>query len=1003
MNGLFPAVVASLAGTVILIAAFIYLYTSFRERYLAYWIAGWSVYALRFIFELIALRTGTTPFLTAMFQAVALISGVLLLMGAYWLTGGRPPRWWLWITGVGLLWSIIMSFVGAPFFLIVLFSFLVMGGMHIWTGALILRSRFIQSLGKTVAGVTFIIWGVHKLNFPFLRTVESFAPWGYLIAALLSLVVAISFFSAFFQHAVHTARKAEEELRASDNNYRMLAENIIDVIWRFDLRTMRFTYVSPSIIKLRGITPEEAMRRDLTDSLDDETASQLDHILTMRVEKFNAGDMSQKVKTDRIRQKTSGGQWIDVEITTNLIADDFGRAAEIIGVSRDISTRVRVERELSESEERYRSLFKNNHSVMLLVDPNTGAIVDANPAACGYYGYDFDRLTAMKIMDIDALKPKQPVQGKDKDSSEIRNHFLSRHRLANGHIRDVEVFSGPVTFQGRQLIYSIVHDITDRLKAEDELKLRAFEMETIARVSNTLRSAETEENISRVAVDEILAVIESDSGAMAVYVPEERIFTITYARGTFANPSSPKVFSYNGYLARAVENGEQIVVRHPSQSAQANSAILQSVSSGCGVIFTPVRGTQDVNSVIIVTFPLEKPLGRTRIDLLKTIADIAGSAQQRARLHARTERNLSKISALHEIDILASSSYELKTTLATILDTALKHLETDAADIFLLEASTQMLELALQRGYAHEMYNTIRIPVGSEMVGKAAYERRLVQIDDLRDCDATVFDPKMVADEGFISAFAIPLISRGKVSGVLEVFFRRLYKPDYEWLDFFETLASQAALAVENIRLLESLQKSNTELSSAYNLTIETLSRAMDLRDRDTEDHTRRVAEMSLRLARKLGIPDAQRVQIYRGALLHDIGKMGVPDHILNKTGPLDEEEWQVMRTHPQLAFDMLSPIAYLHPALDIPYCHHEHWDGGGYPRGLSGEQIPLAARIFSVVDVWDALTHNRPYRKAWSHEEACRYIQNASGQQFDPRVVNAFFALLDEETPEVE
>jgi putative nucleotidyltransferase with HDIG domain len=169
----------------------------------------------------------------------------------------------------------------------------------------------------------------------------------------------------------------------------------------------------------------------------------------------------------------------------------------------------------------------------------------------------------------------------------------------------------------------------------------------------------------------------------------------------------------------------------------------------------------------------------------------------------------------------------------------------------------------------------------------------------------------------------------------------------------------------------------------------------MDFRDKETEGHTQRVTEMTMRLARTMGIGDHDLQYIHWGGLLHDIGKIGIPDHILLKTGKLTEEEWTIMRTHPQVAYEMLSPISFLLPALDIPYCHHEKWDGTGYPRGLKGEQIPLAARIFAVVDVWDALSSDRPYSKHWSEEDVYQYIRDQSGKYFDPQVAEAFLKLM--------
>ncbi len=187
----------------------------------------------------------------------------------------------------------------------------------------------------------------------------------------------------------------------------------------------------------------------------------------------------------------------------------------------------------------------------------------------------------------------------------------------------------------------------------------------------------------------------------------------------------------------------------------------------------------------------------------------------------------------------------------------------------------------------------------------------------------------------------------------------------------------------------------NNQLLSAYEATIEGWSHAMDLRDKETEGHSRRVTELTIRLAKEFGMSDDELLHIRRGALLHDMGKLGVPDSILHKPDSLTEEEWTIMRKHPQFAYDMLYSIEYLRPALDIPYCHHEKWDGSGYPRGLKNDEIPLPARLFAIVDVWDALTSNRPYRSAWTKEKALSYIQEQSDKHFDPQVVDMFLKMI--------
>src|SRR6266496_6208128 len=193
----------------------------------------------------------------------------------------------------------------------------------------------------------------------------------------------------------------------------------------------------------------------------------------------------------------------------------------------------------------------------------------------------------------------------------------------------------------------------------------------------------------------------------------------------------------------------------------------------------------------------------------------------------------------------------------------------------------------------------------------------------------------------------------------------------------------------------EKLQEAHSRLLDAYEATIEGWSHAMDLRDRETEGHSHRVTDLTVKMAKVYGMSDEELIYIRRGALLHDMGKLGIPDSILQKPDKLTDEEWKIMRKHPQFAYDMLYPVEYLRAALDIPYCHHEKWDGSGYPNGLKGKAIPIAARLFAIIDVWDALTSDRPYRHAWSEAEALAYIREQSSKHFDPQVVDLFFKVI--------
>ena len=359
---------------------------------------------------------------------------------------------------------------------------------------------------------------------------------------------------------------------------------------------------------------------------------------------------------------------------------------------------------------------------------------------------------------------------------------------------------------------------------------------------------------------------------------------------------------------------------------------------------------------------------------------------------------IKRLDALRKIDQTIINSFDLHVTLGVILDYVLSHLRVDAAAVLRHDASTLTLTFVRGQGFRTKTLRKINLRLGHGLAGSAALERRSVFVPDLSKEDFGISGPVDFSAENFISYYGVPLLVKGVLVGVLEVFHRSELNPDDEWVKYLELLAGQTAIAIDNIALFENLERSNTRLTQAYDATIEGWAQALELRDMETEGHSRRVVKITVALAKMLGISGSDLTHVRRGALLHDIGKMGVPDSILQKTGKLTKAEWDVMKSHPALAHDWLSSIEYLRPALDIPYCHHEKWDGTGYPQGLKGEQIPLAARIFTVVDHWDALRSDRPYRKAWSREKVLTYIKEQSGIYFDPEVVAAFLKYIEAE-----
>jgi len=374
--------------------------------------------------------------------------------------------------------------------------------------------------------------------------------------------------------------------------------------------------------------------------------------------------------------------------------------------------------------------------------------------------------------------------------------------------------------------------------------------------------------------------------------------------------------------------------------------------------------------------------------LVRDITNHKGAVEQ-------AKRQLEQLAALRSIDLAITSNLDLEAMLLKVLSQVAAQLKIDAADILLLAVPQQTLEFAAGVGFRSSALRHTRLPIGEGYAGLAVLQQEMISIPDLPQRGAGFLRSPDFSREEFACYYGVPLISKGQARGVLELFHRAPLDPDPEWLEYMQILSGQAAIAIDNAMLFNQLQSTNRELTEAYDMVIEGWSRALDLRDRDTEGHTQRVTEMALDLARYLAVEEARLVHIRRGAILHDIGKMAIPDSILLKPAPLSGAEWDVMKQHPRYARELLSPMPFLAPAIDIPHFHHEKWDGTGYPDGLKGETIPLIARLFAVVDVFDALTSDRPYRPAWARRDALDYIRAQAGIHFDPGIARRFVDMI--------
>ncbi len=629
-------------------------------------------------------------------------------------------------------------------------------------------------------------------------------------------------------------------------------------------------------------------------------------------------------------------------------------------VTRDITENKQSEDALRKSEEWYRLLFENMldgfaYCKMLYDEqdrPMDFVYLDVNDA--------FERLAGLK--DVVGRQVTEVVPGIKESNPEL---FEIYGRVAlTGKPERFELnfkalkqwLSISVYSSEKGYFIALFDNITERKQAEQELR-------------------ESEERYRQ------LVELTPD----AIFVHAEKRFVL-------ANPASVLLF---GAAQPQDLIGQPILERiHPEYRGIVLERIRQTVEERRQTPlieqkYLRMDGTAVDVETIATPFVYEgKPAAQV------VARDITG----RKRAEEQTRLQLRRLNALHVIDVAITGNLDLRVILSIVLEQATAQLSVDAAAVLLLNAPMQTLDYIAGRGFRFRTIEKTHLRLSESYAGRAVRERSTVHFQEqISTGDSTPFSAAW-ANEGFVSYCGVPLISKGQVQGVLELFHRAPLEPDPEWSAFLETLATQTAIAIDNTTLFNDLQHSNLELTLAYDTTLEGWSRALDLRDKETEGHSQRLVDLTLRLAQKLRIGDNILVHVRRGALLHDIGKMGIPDSILLKPGPLTKEEWAIMRKHPAYAYDLISPIAFLRPALDIPYCHHERWDGSGYPRALKGVEIPLIARAFAVVDVWDALCSDRPYRLAWSKDQVYDYLRAEAGKQFDAQIVSMFLGIMGNE-----
>ncbi len=673
----------------------------------------------------------------------------------------------------------------------------------------------------------------------------------------------------------------------------------------------------------------------------------------------------------------------------------------------------RAEQIQSASERRFRLLVEHSADAITLLDAK-GVIMYDTPAAPGLLGYAPDELVGRNAFEL--IHPndvaeviRQFNQLQQDPTTPLTSSFRVRHR--SGEWRWLEATGCNLLAEPSVQAMAVNYrDITAHKQHERE-------WETVKAVSAALKTAARRADMPPVILNQVADLLDMAGAALVMRDPSSDTMTVELAQGEWQRwehgLSAPTLAATQEIFLTGQPYLNNDVRNDPAFIAQGNS--FEGLSAVAGV---PLMVRDHTLGVLWVgrgkqAGPAVYPeISTSEIRLLTAITNIAASAFQRAALYEQTERRaqefaalydqnarlltearqrLRQMESLHTIDVAIAASLDMQTTFTILLREVREHLGVDAADILLLDPALHTLEYAAGHGFHSPLKVGAKIRLAEDLAGRVVLERCMVGVPDLGTAGAGFDRQSVLRDEYFVAYYGVPLIAKGQIRGVLELFHRTPLETNAEWLDFLHIVAEQAAIAIDNALLFHALQQSHLELSRTYDITLEGWSRALSLRDMETEGHTQRVTEMTLQLARAMNVNEEELIHIRRGAILHDIGKIGIPDSILLKPGPLTHEEWAIMRMHPVYAYELLSPITVLQPALDIPYCHHEKWDGAGYPRGLTGEQIPLAARLFAIVDVWDALRSDRPYRPRWPEEKVREHLRASAGAHFDPQVASVF------------
>lgn len=777
--------------------------------------------------------------------------------------------------------------------------------------------------------------------------------------------------------AIHrdiTERKRwEQQLQASEERYRTLFETMLDGFALHEIILdehgepcdYRFLQVNPAFERLTGLQADQVIgrtAREIFPHLEPHWLQIYGRVaLTGQPAYFE--DYSRDL-----------GRWFEVRA----ISPCHGQFAAFFN---DITSRVR-----GESMQRLLIRALEQADVVLMLSDLEGNLAWANPAFTRLTGYRLEEAVGTPLVRY-CGQPDQveTIFNQVKQSGEAWEGECNGLRKG-GEFFVVKMSVSPVDGpQGDPTHLAIVAwEITEQKQHEQQ-------REGLLALADALRGTEVLETMLPIIGETIGRALDASALTISLYDAEQDALVVQYAHGLWDNLAGQAIRANQGITGYAFGQGKPYVQNRVLEDPNRLGDVRVRYPS-CMAVVPLVAGEHCLGAI---TLGRERRIHPSDLMMLVSLSEFAANALHRAIHYRALQQALGRLNALRQIDLAILKQGLNPESMHVLARETREHLEVDAVSIWIYWPSEGVLRLSAGSGFRSALPLGLVCRPGEGLAGTVVEQRAPLWIREglLREPRATNYSfPER--EEGFEAYYGLPLLVQGEPRGVLEIYQRTPLTLNADQVEFLVMLAQQGAIAIENVHILRELHGVNQQLRQAYDQTLESLIGLLELRDDETEGHSRRVAEFTLQIAREMGLSEESLIHIRRGALLHDIGKVGVPDAILLKKGPLTTEEWAIMQRHPVMAFEILSKIPFLRPALDIPYCHHERWDGSGYPRGLKGEQIPLAARIFAVVDVWDALLSQRPYRPPWERGRVCAYIREQAGKLFDPAVVEIFLRL---------